>query len=329
MTGLDVSVVVCAYTDERWEELGQALDSVRIQSLPALELLLVVDHNDELLARAARAWPDVHVMANEGGLGLSGARNTGARAARGAIVAFMDDDAVAAPDWIERLLEHYADDEVAAVGGLVEPAWERSRPRWFPPEFDWVVGCSYVGLPRDAAPVRNAIGANMSFRRDALLAAGEFDERICRVRTLPLGCEETELSIRLRRRDPSAVILYEPGARVRHHVPASRTTWKYFVARCYHEGISKAFVAHVAGVADALRSERAYTSRTLSRAVVRALADAARGDAAAFARAATVVTGVAAAAFGYLRGRAQLRGSGLSHWSGSAPVADPAVTSLP
>src|SRR5205085_2959822 len=105
---------------------------------------------------------------------LSGSRNSGVTVCRGEIVVFLDDDAVAAPDWLERLLQGYAEPQVVAVGGSIEPVWEEGRPRWFPPEFDWVVGGTYLGLPTATAQLRNLLGCNMSFRRSVLLEAGGF-----------------------------------------------------------------------------------------------------------------------------------------------------------
>src|SRR5439155_542168 len=79
------------------------------------------------------------------------ARTTGIdRADRGDVIAFLDDDAVAEPDWLETMLRAYGDGSVMAVGGRIEPLWAAGRPGWFPPEFDWVVGCTYVGLPEHA-----------------------------------------------------------------------------------------------------------------------------------------------------------------------------------
>src|SRR4029453_16604472 len=91
-------------------------------------------------------------------------------------------------------------------------------------------------------PIRNFMGANMSFRRDALVDVGGFSTGLGRVGSTPLGCEETELCIRLASPHREGVLLYEPQALVRHHVPSSRATWGYFRSRCYHEGLSKAEV---------------------------------------------------------------------------------------
>jgi hypothetical protein len=114
----DVSAVVCAYTEERWDDLQAALTSLRTQTTPPGEVVVVVDHNDALLDRVRHAAPDVVAVANAERQGLSGARNTGVAAARGALLAFLDDDAVAEPDWLEHLVAAYRDPAVIAVGGF-------------------------------------------------------------------------------------------------------------------------------------------------------------------------------------------------------------------
>ena len=154
------------------------------------------------------------------------------------------------------------------VGGAVEAAWLGGRPGWFPEEFDWVVGCSYRGLPVEPAPVRNLIGANMSFRREVLEEAGGFRTDLGRIGSRPLGGEETELCLRIGRRRPGQVLLHDPAARVFHHVPPDRSSWRYFKSRCYSEGLSKATVARVAG-ARGLSSERAHALRVLPKGIAR------------------------------------------------------------
>lgn len=69
MSTRDISVVICVYTEDRWEDILAAVSSVRAQSLPALETLLVVDHNTVLLERLAgeyRKTEGVRVLANAG-----------------------------------------------------------------------------------------------------------------------------------------------------------------------------------------------------------------------------------------------------------------------
>jgi GT2 family glycosyltransferase len=326
-----VSVAICAYTLDRWKDLRRAVESVREQSPPPAEVLLVIDHNDGLLARARDEWPPlagdaggraadgaaaaaappVTVLASEGGRGLAGARNTAVRAARSEIVAFLDDDAAAAPGWIGRLGDAYADEAVVACGGAAIPDLRSPRPRWWPREFDWVIGCSYVGMPTDRAEVRNVLGANMSARRACIEEIGGFDETLGRVRRRPAGCEETDLCIRLAARRPGSVIVYDPAAAVHHSVPTSRLTWHYFRTRCYAEGLSKAQVTRNVGAGAGLASERAYTREVLPRAVLRGLGatlsrrGTARPEDAHPLQAAAVCAGLAITTAGYALGVAR------------------------
>jgi GT2 family glycosyltransferase len=303
------SVIICAYTQERWEDLKAAVTSIQHQETSAGEIILVIDHNAELLEMARDQFPSITVLENHGPRGLSGARNTGVEFAGKEVVAFMDEDAVAQPDWLTQLLMGYQDEHVMGVGGLVEPNWLGERPAWFPDEFTWVVGCSYKGLPKTMAQVRNMLGCNMSFRREVFATAGGFLPGLGRVGSqLPLSCEETEFCIRLNRRFPQSRFWYIPQARVRHSVPASRVTWQYFRARCYAEGLSKAMVAGFVGAGQGLATERKYTTRTLPLGILHGIGDAfLKGDLAGLLRASAIVAGLEITVAGYLSGTISAR----------------------
>jgi GT2 family glycosyltransferase len=307
VVGLRISVVICAYTDRRWEDIVAAVASIRAQTRPPVRTILVVDHNPPLLERLQVAFPDLQVVPNMGRRGLSGARNTGVSHAIGDVVAFLDDDARAEPDWLERLAARYSNPSVVGVGGAATPVWPRQRPRWLPPEFDWVVGCSFAGMPNASTPVRNLIGANMSFRREVFGTVGGFTDGLGRVGSRPLGCEETELGIRLRHWRPGAHLVYEPAAVVRHRVTADRMAWRYFCSRCYAEGISKAMVSRLVGARDALETERRYVRSVLPRAIIRGLDPRRRDQRVGFASAGAILAGLGLAAAGYVRGRLALR----------------------
>ena len=309
MNSPDISVVICAYTERRWVELLRAIDSAAEQRPGPAEILVVVDHNPALAERL-RSHVDgsVTVTENTRQRGLSGARNTALAQVKGEVIAFLDDDAQAGPGWLAALTAPFADPDVQAVGGAATPVWPGERPVTLPArrgggatpvrgELDWVVGCTYHGQPQTLAQVRNVMGCNMAFRASVFSRTGGFTEGIGRVGTLPLGCEETELCIRLRHAEEKARILFEPAALVHHQVSADRLSWSYLRRRSYAEGVSKAAIAKLVGADDALSTERAYTSRIIPLAVLRELASGrVRG---AFA----LLLSVFSAAFGYLRGR--------------------------
>ena len=297
-----VTVVVCAYTGDRWVTLQGAIDATQHQLNHEDELLVVVDHNDALLARCRAYLNNFKVFTNCHNPGLSGARNTALDEARGSIVVFLDDDAIPLEGWLDALRAPYVDDRVYGVGGLATPRWFAGQPKWFPEEFLWVVGCSHPGLPVDSHPVRNLVGANMSFRKSAFDRVGGFAEQLGRTGTRLLGCEETEFSIRLTQANPTAIILHEPASKVVHHVTQQRASLGYFVRRCWAEGISKAEVARRVGRSRALSTERQYVSQVLPRGIRTGFHDGITGDPWGAARSLMIILGLATTAAGYCIG---------------------------
>ena len=270
---MNISVVICTYTEKRWDTLVAGITSVQQQSMPPYEIFVVSDNNPALAARLQAKITGITVAENHGKPGISTARNVGVALASGDIVAFIDDDAIANKDWLSQLARCYEDQRVLGVGGNVLPEWTGERPRWFPEEFDWVVGCSYRGLPRKASPVRNFIGCNMSFRREVFAGVEGFDDELGRGGAHPAGCEETDLCIRVGNHWPNGILLYEPQAVVRHLIPSSRENWRYFLSRCFFEGRSKGHLARLVGSRVGLSSERSYTLRTLPTGIVLGLYD--------------------------------------------------------
>lgn len=300
---LAVTVVICAYTLERWDQTRLAVSSALTQQPRPAQVLLVIDHNSELADVARRELIGVTVVESTGVRGLSGARNSGLLAAAQPVTVFLDDDAEARTNWLASLVEPYRDVKVVATGGGVIPRWPADRPGWLPPEFDWVVGCSYKGLPESAGAVRNPIGANMSVRTQLALDAGGFDGGIGRVGTRPRGCEETELAIRLTASVAGSRVMYIPTAAVDHYVAADRTQVRYFMRRCWHEGQSKAAVVRLVGASSGLERERRQAAVVIPASMLRDLRTLLTGDLAGGKRAAASVCGLSASAGGYLAGR--------------------------
>ncbi len=297
----DYSVVICVYTEERWDHICAAIQSVRSQSLPCTEIIVVVDYNRGLYDRLTAAMPDVTVVENTDTKGLSGARNTGSALARGDIIAFLDDDATAHPDWLKFMDDSYGNPAITGVGGLTLPNWQTARPSWLPEEFYWVVGCNYLGMPPSGAPVRNLLGGNMSFRREVFDIVEGFQAGIGRSASKrPLGCEETEFCIRLAQRSPGTVLVMDHRSVIYHFVSDKRCRFSYFLSRCYAEGISKAQVTANVGSGDGLANERAYVTRTLPLGVLSGIADLFRGRPAGLGRAGAIIAGLGMTAAGYI-----------------------------
>jgi glucosyl-dolichyl phosphate glucuronosyltransferase len=306
-----VSVVICAYTEDRWLQLKKSVASVEAQTSPPIEIIVCIDHNKELLrksqeyfekGRPAGAIP-LTVLANKYSGRLGAARNTAVEFANGEVLAFLDDDATAAADWLERLIAPYDDERVGAVGGKPLPVFEVRRPRWFPHEFDWVIGCDYEGLPSTRAPSRRLIGANMSARRSALREIGGFHTD-----------HEDDMDMCQRIAHARHRVLYEPLAIVYHFVPATRTTWHYFWRKCYKANKGKVEVFANMREAASLNAELTFVTRTLTRGVLAEVRHVIRGDLYGFARIGAMIAGIAVAGLGHLSGKLRL------YWSRREPA---------
>lgn len=301
---LDVSVVICAYTERRWDTLVAAVKSIQQQSVSACEIIVVIDHNQRLLERVNAQLARVVVVENKGPQGLSGARNSGVALARGALIAFLDDDARAESGWLERLTRCFDDPQVLGVGGTVEPEWVDKRPAWFPGEFYWVVGCTYCDQPDRPVVVRNPYGGCACYRREIFDVVGGFRTDMGRKGTLPLGCEETELCVRANQCWPRKCFLYEPLATVYHCIPPVRARWRYFGSRCFAEGLSKAAMTRYVGTRDGLAAERTYVYQTLPRGILCGIGDVLyRFDLSGLLRSGAIIAGLMLTLSGYLSGR--------------------------
>jgi hypothetical protein len=314
-------VVVAAWSLDAMGDLEACVAALGAQTVAPREVFVVIDHNAELAARAREHLKGVTVLDNQGERGVVEARNTGIAAASGAIVAFTDDDAAPKPGWVAGLLAAFEDERAVGVGGALDPAWVGTEPRWLPTEFYWVFGCSYRGLPTEPAPIRNPIGANMAVRREALQAVGGFAVGVA-PRELRLGgkvlsgghaLDDTSLGIRISAAFPGQHWIYQPAARVRHKVVPGRTTLRYFLFRSFEEGAGKAALADLVGAESGLESERRHLFVTVPLGFLRGFGELLRGDVYGPIRSLALVTGIAAAASGYvfakLRSRLRSRNS--------------------
>ncbi len=237
-----LTAVICTY--DRYRLLGDAVLSLCQQSLPKDEYrILIVDNSPDGAAARQFAAP-LSGISNLRYLhvdrpGLSNARNIALREVTTPYVAFMDDDAIAATDWLENIARffHDAKQAVAAVGGPVAPIWEAPRPTWLHDELLGYVGLLDLGDQLLEIGSRQwLIGANIAYQRDALNAVGGFRTDLGRRGTILISNEELELQARLR--EARFRLFYCPDVRVRHRVPPERLTQTWVRQRVFWQAIS-------------------------------------------------------------------------------------------
>lgn len=261
----DVSVVVSTYTVERADYVLSCIESLKRQTMPPKEIVLVLDPSEKLIEFYKSLLPNGVRIAISRGYGLSFARNAGVENSFGEIIAFIDDDAIADKNWLENLARNYETPSVLGVGGLITPVWQNNRPRWFPEELDWIVGCSYKGLPTRKTSITRPLGCNISFRRSVFKEIGYFRTNIGRFGSDLLQSEETEFSVRALMKKPSGRIVYDPSSIVYHKVPMQRTSVSYAMKRAFFQGISKALMKKIIGSASVsvFSAEKTYLTYLL------------------------------------------------------------------
>ncbi|WP_435358641.1 glucosyl-dolichyl phosphate glucuronosyltransferase [Haloarchaeobius sp. DFWS5] len=254
---MHVSVVVCTYPTDRYEYFSDAVESVLNQTYDDLDVVLVVDGNEEVHEWTVEDFGDVEnvtIHCNEENRGISYSRTKGAELADGDIVAMIDDDAVAEPDWIETLVETYETTDAVAVGGHVKPVWQIPKPDFFPDEFYWLVGCDEKGFGEHMEEMRNTYGSNISFRRDVLLHVGGYDENTGRKGEKHIQAHESTVGAKIRREYGRGVI-YNKEAVVNHKLLGYRGDFRWLVGRSFWQGYSKRIMDHIIPEASADKNE--------------------------------------------------------------------------
>ena len=251
-----LSVVITSYAPERLGNLQELVDSLQAQSYGNLEIVFVGERYPSLIPEFLRlcerkGLQNVTTVFNHGTPGLSPARNLGAQNARGEIIAFIDDDAVAFPDWGAAIVETFAEHQDGiGVTGPAYPLWEDDAMAWFPEEFLWMLSCRRREQNESGSvrKVRNAWGVNMAFRREAFACCQFSETFIGGNQGMPGGAkagllgDDTDFCIRLRERTRRP-IYYCPAIRVYHQVPKSRLTNRSIRRRSFWEGYTKAVLA--------------------------------------------------------------------------------------
>jgi glucosyl-dolichyl phosphate glucuronosyltransferase len=174
--------------------------------------------------------------------GAARARNFGLEQARGEIVAFIDDDAIAADGWLDTIRDEFASNagDVHFLAGRVEPLWTAGRPHWLPPCREFLYGLYDIGEERRLMPEHDQpITANMAGRRAMFVGLGGFDERLGfnHFRRNPMLAGEDAM-MGQRAREAGFPIHYQPAMRVQHRMPAVKSRRDYFLKRHFWEGFT-------------------------------------------------------------------------------------------
>jgi GT2 family glycosyltransferase len=269
-----VTVITCTYHTDNFQNLLDVVASLLNQTYRKLEIIVVIDGNDELYQRVAATYPNepnIRVVASTDSVGVSGARDLGLRAARGEILAFIDDDAVADKEWIEGLVNTYKKHNALAVGGKVLPIWLSGKPDYLPEELYWLVGLTYEGYDKGGATeVRNALGCNMSFKKEVFERVGGFSQGFgfAMKGTSYVQGEEPELALRMEALMGKRVI-YNPELIVYHKVQERKTRPGVLFRRAFYQGYSKALIKRVSPSSKSLETERSYLSDLLLKFIPR------------------------------------------------------------
>jgi glycosyltransferase involved in cell wall biosynthesis len=261
---MEISVIVSTYSPERFNDLLDLLDGLESQSSKDFEIIIVVDENldyFQIVKEKIGCAKHVKLVYNETNKGLAFSRNLGVKHAEGRIVAFIDDDAIPYPNWVEETLNAFKDENTGGLAGEIIPAWKNESQTWFPRELWWIVSCSYTDRPKICQNVRNGFGTNMSFEKKTLQDAGFFTTALGKQGKKWMVGEETELCIRIGEKTKKRVIL-NPNVKVKHKVDCYRLQMKNIIKRAYWEGYSKAVLSSMYRK-EALSAESTYLKRLL------------------------------------------------------------------
>jgi glycosyltransferase involved in cell wall biosynthesis len=234
---MKVTVVLC--TCNRCSSLPTALDSVAAQLLPDSVIweVVVVDNNStdqtrEVAGGYCRKYPERFRYVFEPQQGLSRARNAGICAARGEVIAFLDDDVIAEATWLKNLTASLQDRKWAGAGGRIVPPQDFTSPAWLTVggEMDLVGALlPLFDLGDQACEMkRPPYGTNMAFRKEMFDKHGMFRTDLGRCGSSLLMGEDTEFGNRLM--SAGECLRYEPLAVVEHPVPQERLSKKWFRA---------------------------------------------------------------------------------------------------
>ena len=230
---MQLSIVICSYN--RASYISDALDSLYTQTagLNAFEAIIVDNNSTDNTAEVFRQWSASHTNGSftyitETNQGASFARNTGAAVAKGQWLCFMDDDAVATPNYVENILKHIeTKPDAVGFGGRIIPKYIPAEPKWMSYYVSSLVGnFDYAPTACAFENGKYPLESNMIVRKDVYDAIGGFNTALPGVvGTLRIGGEGKELFYKILAL--GHIIYYDPAICVHHVVEVKKLTSEY------------------------------------------------------------------------------------------------------
>jgi glycosyltransferase involved in cell wall biosynthesis len=239
-----ISAIIPTFNREIYIE--KALQSLVQQSMrpEEYEIILVdncsTDRTKDIVREKFPNVPNLRYI-YEPKAGLNHARNCGWTHAKGKYVAFLDDDAIASPHWLEKIVEVFETvvPLPGCVGGEVEAIWEAPRPVWLSNSMlSLLTILSWGESPKFLQAPQFLAGANFAFTKDLLEEVGGFVAGLDRIGNKMLSNGDVMIERAVEKQ--GFLCYYHPQISVRHHIPATRLTQKWFLNRFYWQGISDA-----------------------------------------------------------------------------------------
>jgi len=239
-----ITATICTY--DRYDLLAKAIDSLTKQDIAAKDYEIIVIDNSPDHEKSKKISKSYSKISNlrweiETTPGLSNARNVATGLARAPIIAFMDDDAIAAPAWLGALLSVFADfgDEARVVGGRVDPIWGVERPEWLPDSLlGYLSVVNWGGVARFASDKEWAAGTNIAFRVPALMEVGGFPIHLGRNKGGQALLSNDESDVVGKMAAKGDRLIYAPDAVVEHLVPAARLDQSWLRRRAAWQAVS-------------------------------------------------------------------------------------------
>ncbi len=236
-----VSVIISTISMKRYNDLVELLNGIKLQTYNNVETVLVIDENIELynkIVSLVYSDQNIKIIFNPKNRGLSYSRNIGIENANGDIVAFIDDDAIPVPKWIESIVYTLNSIEAGAVTGDVVPIWEKEYISWFPKELHWMISCSYIMTPNKICEIDRGFGTNMAFKKELVKKVGMFNTNLGVNGDNWIGGEDSDMFLNIKAIGKK--VLFNPDAKVLHKIFTNRITLGNIIKRSFNGGISVA-----------------------------------------------------------------------------------------